>query len=102
MKYTACFPAPSIQKGFQKVLEDILPKDLQEAMMKAVEALEENPRPFGRKFFKTISPPVEFYEHVAHYRIRIGDYRILYDVNDERKIVWILALRKRNEKTYRS
>jgi len=40
-----------------------------------------------------------FRPFTAQYRLRIGDYRVLYDVDDERRIVWILALRKRGERT---
>ena len=34
------------------------------------------------------------------YRIRIGDYRVLYTVDDEGKVVRIEAVRKRDERTY--
>jgi mRNA-degrading endonuclease RelE of RelBE toxin-antitoxin system len=33
--------------------------------------------------------------------MRIRNHRVLYDVEDKRKIVWILALRKRGERTYK-
>ncbi|MCK5306746.1 MAG: type II toxin-antitoxin system RelE/ParE family toxin [Candidatus Omnitrophica bacterium] len=35
------------------------------------------------------------------YRLRIGDYRVLYNVDDKQKIVWILDIRICAEKTYR-
>ena len=39
--------------------------------------------------------------HLKHqWRYRVGDYRILYDVDDSQKKVWVLALRRRSEKTY--
>ncbi len=68
--------------------------------MDAIFKLQDYPRPFGQKLFKQLAPPIECYEFTAQYRLRVGDYRILYDVNDERKIVWILALRKCGETTY--
>ncbi len=70
--------------------------------MEMIEGLEENPRPFGQKIFKTLKPSIRLWQWSAQYRLRAGDDRILYDVDDERKIVWILALRKRNEQIYKS
>ena len=101
MKYTARFPGLSIQKKFEKVLRLISQTKIQDEIMLSVESLEQNPRPFGQKFFKTLNPPIKLYEWVAQYRLRIGDYRVLYDVDDQRQIIWILALRKRNENTYK-
>ena len=100
MKYTAKFPNPSIQKKFEKTLQEISKIQIQDDIMKAIEDLENNPRPFGKKVFKALRPPLRLAEYAAQYRLRIGDYRVLYDVDDQRKIVWILALRKRDERTY--
>ena len=101
MNYTARFSNTSIEKKFQKFLLAIPDKNTREAIIERIERLQENPRPFGEKPFKQLTPPVEIYELVAQYRIRIGDYRVLYDVDDKRKIVWILDIRKRSEGTYR-
>ena len=100
MKYTARFPNTIIEKHFWKDLES-LPKEIQEDALKAIRSLEQCPRPFGQKPFKQLNPPIAVYNFTAQYRIRIRDYRVLYDVNDQQKIVWIYVLRKRNEKTYR-
>ena len=101
MKYEVRFPSSSIEKRFEKELLKIHPLNLQEEIMKEVEKLKDNPRPFGTKAFKKLKIPIRFYEYVAQYRIRIGDYRVLYDVDDEKKTVWILALRRRSEKAYK-
>lgn len=101
MKYEVKFPTHSIENKFRKTLSNISVRD---EIMKAVEDLENNPYPYGKKgrdFFKKIKPPIPFYQLTAQYRLRIGDYRVLYDVNDNKKIVWILALRKKGEKTYK-
>ena len=66
--------------------------------MDAVLGLAENPRPQG---VLKIKPPVAIYNFVAQYRIRIGAYRILYDIDDGRKKVCIIALRRRDEKSYK-
>lgn len=97
MKYEIRFPANSVAKKFQKSLDKISPKEIQEKIKKQVLGLADNPRPYGEP---KIRPPVEVYDYVAQYRLRIGDYRVLYDVNDAKKIVWIFVLRRRNEKTY--
>ena len=68
--------------------------------MQVIDELKGHPRPFGKKAFKQLKPPIEFQELTAHYRIRIGNYRVLYDVDDQKKIVWLIALRRRAEGTY--
>jgi len=102
MKYEVKFPSHSIEKIFEKALSKIHPVKLQEEIMKEVEKLADNPRPYGEKPFKKLKLPIQFYQYVAQYRIRIGDYRVLYDVDDEKKTVWVLSLRRRSEKTYRT
>ena len=101
MKYKIKFPSMSVAREFMKVLEDIPEIYIQEKIMKEVEKLADNPRPYGKKPFKKLKPPVFLYQFVAQYRLRIGNYRVLYDVDDKQKTVWILALRKRSEGTYK-
>ena len=102
MKYEVKFPSHSIEKKFEKVLLKIHPVKLQEEIMQEVNKLGSNPRPYGEKPFKKLKPPIQLYQYIAQYRIRIGDYRVLYDVDDEKKTVWVLSLRRRSEKTYRT
>lgn len=101
MKYKVKFPNRSLEKKFDKTLSKISPVGIQDEIMNAVEGLAENPRPFGKKSFKKLTPPIYFYHFTAQYRIRIGDYRVLYDIDDKQKVVWILHLRRRAEHTYR-
>ena len=68
--------------------------------MKEIEALGNDARPYREKKFKKLEVPINIYKFAARYRIRIGDYRVLYDVDDKKKTVWILKLKRRNEKTY--
>ncbi len=35
------------------------------------------------------------------HRIRVGDYRIIYSINDKDKVVLIAEILRRNERTYR-
>ena len=100
MTYQILFPNHSIEKKFHQLLSKISPKN-QDDIMKEIENLANGPCPYGRKPFKRLNPPVQLYQFTARYRIRIGDFRVLYDVDPARKIVWILALRKRGEGTYK-
>ncbi len=97
MKYDVRFPSGSIEKRFLKALNKISPAGIRDQIKKGILGLADNPRPYGEP---KIKPPIEVYEHVAQFRLRVGNYRILYDVDDKRRIVWILALRRRNERTY--
>ena len=98
MKYSVKFPTASIEKKFDKAMEDIKDEHLRDEIARKVLALGNDPRPHG---VPKIKPPIPVYNYTAQYRIRIGDHRVLYDVDDRSKTVWVFALRKRNEGTYR-
>jgi mRNA interferase RelE/StbE len=53
----------------------------------AIEALAENPRPPGCK--KLSGRPA--------WRIRIGSYRVIYEVHDDRLVVLVVAIGDRKE-----
>ena len=97
MDYEVRFPNDSIAKKFQKALADVSPKELQDKIRRDALSLASDPRPYGEPKLK---PPLQVYNYVAQHRLRVGSFRILYDVDDKHRIVWILALRKRNEQTY--
>lgn len=96
MKYGVRFPSEPIQKKFYRALE-IIPLKIQNEIMEAIENLADNPRPVGEPKLK---PPLIVYQYVSQYRLKIRNYRVLYDVDDNRRIVWIFDIRKRNERTY--
>lgn len=100
MKYSVKFPTSSLEDKFYKVISK-LNKKLQEKIMEQTISLSDNPYPYGKKIFKRLSPPIKLLEYTAGFRLRIGDYRILYDVDEKNKIVWVFVLRKRNEITYK-
>jgi len=97
MRYKVKFPTSSLAKKFTKALKIVSPKELQKEIKEKVLALGDNPRLHGEP---KIKPPVEVYSYVAQFRLRISNYRVLYDVNDKHRTVWVFALRKRNERTY--
>ena len=96
MKYSVRFPSETIQKKFHKALEMILSK-IQDEIMEGIEGLAENPRPAGEPKIKA---PLIVYQYAAQYRLKIRNYRVLYDVDDKQRTVWIFDVRKRNERTY--
>ena len=96
--YKVKFPNASIEKKFFRDLKDIEPKHLQGKIIDDALSLANNPRPKGEP---KIKPPLEIYNFVAQYRLSIDNYRVLYDVDDGTKTVWIFGIRKRNERTYK-
>ena len=96
MKYSVRFPSETIQKKFHKALK-IIPSKIQDEIMEGIEGLADNPRPAGDP---KIKPPLIVYQYAAQYRLKIRNYRVLYDVDDKQRIVWIFDVRKRNERTY--
>ena len=96
MKYSVRFPSEAIQKKFHKALE-IIPPKIQDEIMEGIEGLADGPRPSGEPKLK---PPLIVYQYAAQYRLKIRNYRVLYDVDDKQRVVWVFDVRKRNERTY--
>ena len=80
-KYTVRLPKKA-QKQLDK-LSDLIA----EPILKAIESLEENPRPQGCKKLKGREG----------FRIRSGDYRIIYEILDKELIVDVIALGHRRD-----
>ncbi|MBU1474531.1 MAG: type II toxin-antitoxin system RelE/ParE family toxin [Acidobacteria bacterium] len=69
-----------------KELKNVPKKDLQR-IMKRIEKLARNPRPQG-------------YEKISgqdHFRIRQGNYRIVYSIQDDELTIWIVKIGHRRE-----
>lgn len=64
-----------------------LDRALQRRVLSKIETLQENPRP---------SAAVKLTGHDA-YRIRIGDYRVIYAIADERLVVLVVEIGHRRE-----
>ena len=65
-----------------------LPIDIKRRIGVAVETLQQTPRPSGVR-------KLHGYEHL--YRIRVGQYRIIYEVDDPANLVRITRVRHRRE-----
>jgi mRNA interferase RelE/StbE len=96
--YDVVFPSERVERLFQKNLEKI-PKDYRTAIVAAVRSLKANPRPQGTRT-KKLTGELIVSHFTAEYRLRVGPYRVLYDIDDHRKKVVLLKLAKRNEQTY--
>ena len=75
-----------IQRPAEKEL-DALQASVYKRIATRLLALEENPRPAG----------VKKLQGQESYRLRVGDYRILYTIDDKSKKVFVLAIGHRRE-----
>lgn len=66
---------------------EALPPDVIERVRAKIRALASAPRPPGSKKLKGAST----------WRIRIGDWRVLYEIDDTKKVVDIAAIRHRSQ-----
>lgn len=96
MRYRVLHPNESFEDRFVKTLASFPGHD-QDAVIGAIAALAEDPRPPG---YLKLTPAEKIRHRYAYYRIRVGQYRVFYDIVDGGKKVYILAVKRRNEKTY--
>lgn len=82
MTYTVLVPKP-VQKQL-----DNLPDDIRNRMIEKIVLLAEEPRPQGA---------IKLKGYDNEYRIRIGDYRVRYEVNDEEYLVILLHCKHRRD-----
>jgi len=76
----------TVRKSAVKELENIPGKELQK-IIKRIQALAQNPRPFGSQKLSER----EFF------RVRQGDYRIVYSIRDKDFVVNIVKIGHRRE-----
>ena len=98
MAYEVVFASERVERAFAKILAKI-PADYKDAIVTAIRSLTTNPRP-QRERVKKLTGQIILSEFTAEYRLRVGAYRILYDIDDQRKKVILLKLAKRDEQTY--
>jgi mRNA interferase RelE/StbE len=82
MTYTVEF-SPSARKMFKK-----LPQDLQDRIQLKIDALATEPRPSGVKKLKG---------EENTYRIRVGSYRVVYEIEDDILLVTVIKVGGRGE-----
>jgi mRNA interferase RelE/StbE len=96
--YGVVFPSERVERAFQKLLSKIS-AEYQEAIVTAIRGLAANPRPEGKRT-KKLAGQLIVSHFTAQYRLRIGPYRLLYDIDEQHKKVILLKLAKRDEHTY--
>jgi mRNA interferase RelE/StbE len=75
-----------IQRSAEKEMVS-LPKQVFERVTEAILKLEDNPRPRGCKKLRGLD----------EYRLRVGTYRVLFCVDDERRAVTVMAVGHRQD-----
>jgi mRNA interferase RelE/StbE len=81
-RYNVTF-APAADRQLRKV-----PEDVQRRVVRAVELLEDEPRPVGA---------VKLTGEENLWRIRVGTYRVVYAIDDERLLVVVVRVRHRKD-----
>ena len=66
-----------------------LPHTVRERVVQAIQQLSEDPRPRGSRKLSG--------EMRGAWRIRVGDFRVLYDIDDNQRLVIVLAVLHRRE-----
>ncbi len=79
--------SPAAQRDLER-----LAREIQARLATLIQALAEEPRPPGVRKLRGVD---------RTWRIRVGQYRIVYDIYDERALVVILKVSRRSETTYR-
>ena len=82
MKYAVSF-LPAARREFLR-----LPSPIQARLQPHIDALADNPRPHGVK---------KLSGRTDQYRIRVGDWRILYAIEDRALIVLVIRIGNRRE-----
>lgn len=83
MRYTVAF-TPAATRQFRK-----LPRTVQAILRPAINALADDPRPSGVKKLTNADQ--------GTYRVREGDYRIVYDIEDDILLVLVVRVGHRRE-----
>jgi len=73
----------------------LLPGNMRQRVVRTFRALEQRPRPHDSKPLDTTRAGIELEPGVELRRIRIASWRILYLVEEEWKLISVLAVRKR-------
>lgn len=77
-----------IKRSAAKELEDVPGKKDRERIVKRIEALASNPRPSGVEKLSGIG---------EKYRVRQGNFRIVYEIEDEVLVVTVIRIADRKD-----
>lgn len=77
--------SPAAERSIRK-----LEHQIQRRILKKIETLKFNPRPNGIE-------KLDGHEGEPIYRVRVGDYRIIYEIHDQKLIVLVLNVGDRKD-----
>lgn len=100
MDFEIVFPSVRVERAFEKMLKKI-PVDYRTTIAEKIRTLSLDPWPEGKRYKKLKGDEIVASHFIAQYRLRVGPFRILYDVDVQRKKIILLKLLKRDEHTYR-
>lgn len=83
MGFCKVFLTSSAKKELRKI-----PASHIKLLIQKIASLSQNPRPTGTQLLKGNN---------RYYRIRLGDYRVVYEINDTEQIVTIIKIGHRRE-----
>jgi len=76
-----------VKESGQRELAE-LPTRIQRRIVRALEKLAEDPRPSGVHKIRGTEDA---------YRIRVGDYRVIYEVREKQLVVYVIRMRHRKD-----
>lgn len=76
-----------LSRSVQKQI-DILPKELRERISEKVSILSQETRPAG---------VIKLEGYANEYRLRVGDYRVRYEIDDSNQTIILLQCKHRRE-----
>jgi mRNA interferase RelE/StbE len=82
--------APGAERDIRKLAQRASRDDF-ERLRHAIGALAQDARPAGARKLRGAE---------RAYRIRVGDYRIVYNIYDDRELILLLYVGRRDESTY--
>ncbi len=76
--------SPAAQRDIRRLASSV-----KERVLSTLHALRDNPRPTGCRLPRDHSPPT--------WRVRVGDWRILYEIDDDAGAVTVTGVRHRSK-----
>ena len=65
-----------------------IPKSEKKKLLDKIDSLSDNPRPFGYK---------KLYYYTEFFRVRVGNYRIIYTISDQQLFVVVVEVTDRRD-----
>ncbi|GAB3743228.1 type II toxin-antitoxin system RelE family toxin [Spirosoma lituiforme] len=72
-----------------------IPAKMQDRIFEKIEDLAEEPKPHGYKKLKNFDMPSS--NQNDYYRIRVGDYRVIYTIENEQITIFIMKIAHRKD-----